>query len=62
MKWQLGCFLCIGLLSGCAYFQDMPTGKGSYMWCYHQTQPVPACDNYGLDSKYEDDSDDSDED
>lgn len=62
MKWRLGCFLCIGLFSGCAYFQDMLTGKGSYMWCCHQTQPVPACNNYGLDSKYEDDSGDSGED
>lgn len=41
--------------SGCTWFADMPTGKGSYMWCYHQPQPTPVCRNYGFD---DDDGDD----
>lgn len=40
--------LIVIALSGCAHFRDMSTEKGSYIWCYHQPQPVPACRNYNL--------------
>lgn len=44
-------------LAGCSYFDNMSTEKGSYMWCYHQPQPVPACRNYNL---YDEDDEDED--